>query len=777
MTAKQFYYTLLFLFAFPYLIFSQASFPFSYSPLTEKTDLSAKMVTGVDNFLSRETDRIKNLRSGFWNRDFSSPAAFQQSVAAEFAYLSSRLGVAENRVTPAMQLLTNLHANGLKPFTLDLPGYTITAVRWQVLDGLFAEGLLLQPKGKILARIVMVPDADVEPEVLAGLQQSAFAGYGAALQLTNAGCEVLIPVLVNRNNQYSGSSSLQIFTNQPHREWLYRQAYEVGRHVIGYELQKIFSAIDWLESRNKLTGKGVQIGVAGHGEGGLLALYAAALDTRIQCTLVSGYFDQREKLWQEPIYRNVFGLLNHFGDAEIAVMAWPRKLIIEYAKGPELTGPPKPTENRSGAAPGILTTPAYENAAAEFERAKSIVTGTNHLQWVTTNTKLPAGNPFSTPALKDFMLALHVAYSTTIPPTKLIVRPIDWVDADQRQERTVKEMELHIQQVVDTCYRTRDKNFWQMIEGEKSELQAKKAAHRKRLGQVLGELPIPTIAANPRARLLQETEKWTSYEITLDVYAPDVFAWGILLIPKGLKAGEKRPVVVCQHGLEGLPTDLLTTDTNTQAYGYYKAFAVKLAEQGYVTFAPHNYYRGEDKFRVLQRKANPIGLTLFSVITSQHRRIVEWLGQQSFVDPARIGFYGLSYGGKTAMRVPALVEAYALSICSADFNEWVLKNSTVNYPISYLYTGEYDMPEWDLGHTFNYAEMAALIAPRPFMVERGHDDGVSIDEWVDFEYAKVRRHYAEIGLPENTVIEHFKGPHTIHGVGSFEFLNKHLKNQ
>lgn len=735
------------------------------------------MVNGVDNFLSRETDRIKNLRSGFWNRDFSSPAAFQQSVSAELAYLSSRLGVAENRVAPAMQILTNHHAVGLKPFTLDLAACTITAVRWQVLDGLFAEGLLLQPKGKTLARIVMVPDADVEPEVLAGLQQSAFAGYGAALQLANAGCEVIIPVLVNRNNQYSGSPSLQLFTNLPHREWLYRQAYEVGRQVIGYELQKIFSAIDWLESRNKLDGKGVQIGVAGHGEGGLLALYAAALENRIQATLVSGYFDQREKLWQEPIYRNVFGLLNHFGDAEIAVMAWPRKIIIEYAKGPELSGPPKPTENRSGAAPGILTTPGFQTATAEFERAKTMVTGTNHLQWITANTKLPAGSPFSAPALKDFMSALHVAYSPAVPPTKLPVQPNEWVDAEQRQERTVKEMEAHIQHVVDTCYRTRDKNFWQTLEGDTSELQAKKSIQRKRLGQVLGELPIPTITANPRARLLQETDKWTSYEITLDVYAPDVFAWGILLIPKGIKAGEERPVVVCQHGLEGLPTDLLISDTNAQAYGYYKAFAAKLAERGYVTFAPHNYYRGEDKFRVLQRKANPIGLTLFSLITSQHRRIVEWLAQQSFVDPARIGFYGLSYGGKTAMRVPALVEGYALSICSADFNEWVIKNSTVNYPISYLYTGEYDMPEWDLGHTFNYAEMAALIAPRPFMVERGHYDGVSIDEWVDFEYAKVRRHFAEIGLPQNTVIEHFKGPHTIHGVGSFEFLDKHLKNQ
>ena len=64
-----------------------------------------------------------------------------------------------------------------------------------------------------------------------------------------------------------------------------------------------------------------------------------------------------------------------------------------------------------------------------------------------------------------------------------------------------------------------------------------------------------------------------------------------------------------------------------------------------------------------------------------------------------------------------------------------------------MFTGEYEMSEFDLGNTFNYAEMAALIAPRPFMVERGHDDGVGIDEWVAYEYAKVRRLYARLKLP------------------------------
>jgi hypothetical protein len=85
------------------------------------------------------------------------------------------------------------------------------------------------------------------------------------------------------------------------------------------------------------------------------------------------------------------------------------------------------------------------------------------------------------------------------------------------------------------------------------------------------------------------------------------------------------------------------------------------------------------------------------------------------------------------------------------------------------------MPEWNLGHTFNYAEMASLIAPRPFMVERGHFDGVAPDAWVAYEYAKVRRLYAILGVPDRTAIEFFNGPHQIHGQGTFEFLHKHLQ--
>ena len=58
-------------------------------------------------------------------------------------------------------------------------------------------------------------------------------------------------------------------------------------------------------------------------------------------------------------------------------------------------------------------------------------------------------------------------------------------------------------------------------------------------------------------------------------------------------------------------------------------------------------------------QSHPLKLSLFSFILGQHQRILEWLGELPFVDRKRIGFYGLSYGGKTAMRVPPLLDGYA----------------------------------------------------------------------------------------------------------------------
>jgi len=349
-------------------------------------------------------------------------------------------------------------------------------------------------------------------------------------------------------------------------------------------------------------------------------------------------------------------------------------------------------------------------------------------------------------------------------------------DPVARQQRQVRELEEHTQRVCRQCEQKRDEFFWQTLRAATPETWARDCAPFRELlaAGTIGRFPVAAAPVRARARRLEARGGWTGYEVVLEVL-PEVEAWGYLLVPQGLRPGERRPVVVCQHGLEGEPADVVNGAADSPAFGYYKAFAARLAERGFVVLAPHNPYRGGERFRRLQRKANPLGQSLFAVIIAQHHQWLRWLGEQPFVDASRIGLYGLSYGGKTAMRVPALLDGYALSICSGDFNDWIRKNVSVDFPGSYMFTGEYEMPEWNLGETFNYAELAALIAPRPFMVERGHNDPVGRDEWVAYEYAKVRRLYDALGIGERTEIEFFNGPHTIHGRGTFAFLHRHLR--
>ena len=751
---------------------AQSSIPFDHKPLTTDSDLSEMMVAGIHQFLVERTEQIQSNRKTHLSFDFESSNSFNRSVEGLRAVLRNRCGAVDPRLVPELMFITD---SNQQPLIQATKTAKITAVSWEVLDGFDASGILIQPNGETRARVILLPDADTTPEQAVGMFKSNKGYQQSISKLLGSGVEILAIQLVDRSDSFSGNSQLGRFTNQPHREWIYRQAYEVGRHIIGYELQAIFSAIDLFKG-NKSHKSSLPIAVMGHGEGGLLALYAAALDTRIDAALVSGYFGQRRRLWTEPIYRNVFGLLEHFGDAELAAMCWPRKLVIEPGKVDQVLGPPERTPDRSGAAPGIIRTPEYLTVESEVMRAKGFLPDDNdHIFWISNQEQTEVA-PFTKAAVSNLLHGLNIEDLETRDDLDLEIPKLTddthWIHPLHRQQKLVRGMQSHVQDILQHCELARDSTFWKPL-ASSADMAGTKSVFRDQLSHQLGSLDSPKLPFNTKARILKETDNWTRYEVTLDVW-PGVFSWGILVVPKNIGSNERRPVVVCQHGLEGLPMDMVTVDTASVKYRTYQGLATRLAERGYVTFSPHNPYRGEDKFRVLQRLANPLGLSIFSIITSQHQQIVEWLKTLNFVDAERIGFYGLSYGGKTAMRVPALIEDYALSICSGDFNEWVKKNASVDHAFSYMFHGEYEMPEWDLGHTFNYAEMAALIAPRPFMVERGHQDGVGIDEWVAYEYAKVKRHYLQLGIPDKCRIEYFNDGHRINAVGTIEFLDQYL---
>lgn len=705
------------------------------APLTMEGDIAMQLVEGVDKFLLRKIDASAAARDKLWPKVVK-PDQRAALAAEKRQRLAVMLGVRDQRVpfeSPELLETTTRSARLAEADT-----YRVYAVRWPTIGDMFAEGLLLQPKGAAKGNVVVIPDADQTPEQIVGLAEGLPEESQYGRHAAEAGNRVLIPTLISR--RYAARNGRSKMTD---REFIYRSAFELGRHLIGYELQEVLAGVDWFSKQEK-----TPISVMGYGEGGMLALYAGAIDPRIQKVLISGYFDKKEDVWQQPIDRNLFGVLNEFGNAE--VMRLISDIHLEGTTYPTLSLPSE------GGAPGELRRPAIEVMEREYHRSQRAN--------LTENIR----TYFNFRAADDAESRMWPLPESPSQKLTVLQKP---ADPAARQARLLHAMDRHNQQLLaESPYVRAD--FMKGLDTSSPEAYAKTVEpyREKFKHEVIGWFDDERLPANPRSRQIIDKEKYTGYEVVLDVW-PDVIAYGILLLPKDIKPNERRPVVVCQHGLEGRPQDIIQGDH----YAYHD-FAAKLAERGFVTFSPQNLYIGKDKFRTLQRKANLLGKTLFSIIIPQHQQIVAWLQTLPQVDDKRIAFYGLSYGGKSAMRIPPLVPEYCLSICSADFNDWVWKNASTRSPYSYVWTNEYEIFEWDLGSTFSYAEMAALIAPRPFMVERGHADGVAPDEAVGAEFAKVYRHYnARLKIGDRCEIEWFDGPHTINGKGTYKFLHKHLQ--
>ncbi|HEY1764279.1 MAG TPA: dienelactone hydrolase family protein [Opitutaceae bacterium] len=742
---------------------------------TDKQDLIGLSVTEWDAFLLEAIGKARKDREHFWHRDRSSPAAYSLSLSPNREHLMRDIGAVDSRLAdPGMDLLGSpAHPGALA----ETSSYAVWPFRLLVLPGVATEGLLLRPKFPFKAAVVLVPDADQVPEMLAGLVPGVPADSQVGRRLAESGILVVIPVLVNRQSTYSGDERAGDFTDESHREWLTRQAWEVGRHVIGYEVEKVLGIVDWLKGRQDSS---ATVGVAGYGEGGLIALYSAAVDTRIDATWVSGYFRPRERVWSEPIYRSVWGLLEEFGDAEIASMVAPRGLVVEASRAPEIPSSAASSVHphaRTSAAPGALTTPDIADVKAEWARARELAgAGLTQNFALSGDGRNAFGSDDSLNSFLGYLGAGPLAIGAAAPSNPFPPAPRS---LEERQHRTFLEIQDVIQAKAMSSDLSRDAFFWSKLDPKAATPWATQVQpFRLRFAkEFIGELPEADIPLSPRSRYLGQyaNAAWNAYEVVLDAY-PGVVTWGYLLIPTDIKPGEHRPVVVCQHGAAGSPAQTLA-GPGENGHQYYKGYAGRLASEGFVVFCPFdpNSISG-DAFSQLQRKANLLRESVFSIITLDHRRILEWLKLQPFVDPTRIGFYGMSYGGKAAMRVPPQLDDYCLSICAGDFGNYVEKMTSVrSEQHSFVFDDSYETLEWNMANTFSYGEMAALIAPRPFMVELGYGDGVAHLESMAGEYARVQRLYFRLGIPDRTAIEYFEGTHTIYGHGTFNFLHKYLR--
>lgn len=227
-----------------------------------------------------------------------------------------------------------------------------------------------------------------------------------------------------------------------------------------------------------------------------------------------------------------------------------------------------------------------------------------------------------------------------------------------------------------------------------------------------------------------------------------------LYLPTDARRNEKRAAMLVLHGT-GDPGKELVDGKSDLAN---RAHAKELAERGYVVIAPDYPSMGELKDYDFDRDRYESG-TMKAIFN--HIRCVDLLQTLPNVDPDRIGVIGHSLGGHNAMFVGALDQRLKVVVSSCG---WTLMDYyNIGEEGSRRYGGRLGpwaqdryMPllreKFNLDGSlipFDFDEVIAAIAPRPFFSNSPLNDANFDVEGVKKGVASAKKVYALLGAEEN----------------------------
>jgi hypothetical protein len=236
-------------------------------------------------------------------------------------------------------------------------------------------------------------------------------------------------------------------------------------------------------------------------------------------------------------------------------------------------------------------------------------------------------------------------------------------------------------------------------------------------------------------------------------------------------------VVFVQHGLGGRPEASLGVVANERDDAVYSRFGLRLVERGYIVFAPMIATQDNAERTKLVRRSHPVGMIPVGMDVKKFGRALDYLAFLPYVDPARFAFYGLSYGGYTALWTGPGEPRFKVIICSGHFNDWNVKTTDITQGTAYpFYFNVIDQYNFEMLDKFNHSDLASLIAPRAFMVEMGDLDSVIVAprSLVDRELDLVLNIYRKLRMPNRAAVSRFPGPHKIDGRDAYPFLDRIL---
>lgn len=336
-------------------------------------------------------------------------------------------------------------------------------------------------------------------------------------------------------------------------------------------------------------------------------------------------------------------------------------------------------------------------------------------------------------------------------------QPIDWPARIQKPYATAKIPDLGLKPLLgkdDSLITT--KAGW--------------ASHRKELAAMwqdkLGPFPKKPASLDVKVESTEKLDGYTRQLLSFQSAQGDrVLTY--LLIPDGIKKGEKRPAVVVFHQT--------TNDTLKEPVGLGKkpalALGVHLVKRGYVVLSPQCYIMkggGPRKQADAVGKMWP-GLTGLGKMTFDAIRCVDFLESLAIVDALRIGCIGFSLGAKEVLYAMAFEARYQCGV----FNEGGIGLTMSNWTDPWYLTSKMrkHIPALE-----NH-QVLAMCAPRPILILGGGSaDG---DASWPFVHA-VMPVYRLLGAGDRIGLFNHRGKHTYPQQGrrvSYQWLDHWLKHR
>jgi hypothetical protein len=341
---------------------------------------------------------------------------------------------------------------------------------------------------------------------------------------------------------------------------------------------------------------------------------------------------------------------------------------------------------------------------------------------------------------------------------------------DARHDRLVRETEDYLATETLEGYEARREEFWDRDYASIEAYRESVAPARERWSEVIGAFGPAAADPAPVTEPFLETDAFRAERLSLGLLEGYRLRGQAIL---GRPTGEgPHPLVLCLHGAGSSPERTFGFDDPDR---HYDAFARRLLEAGYAVLAPRAINGGGPRDRS-ERLAEWLGKTVFGLERRCVGAFLDHLAGDPTIDTDRVGAWGLSMGGTSALFLAPVEPRIDAAICSGFFN----RRPKINVGDDPRYGDfwpaasnvHFGVPGWL--RAFSDADLVSLICPRPFMAQMGAADSIAWIPDVRREFDDAREHYERLGIDDRIALDVHEGGHEIRVESGIGFLDRHL---